>query len=56
MNDEEKFKEELTALTKKYGIVIWGCGCCGSPSLMDLEDGMEADSICDLRWLEDHYE
>lgn len=29
------FLEELTALSKKYGFYIGGCGCCGSPSLFD---------------------
>lgn len=28
---QEKFIAELTKLTKKYGIAIGGCGCCGSP-------------------------
>lgn len=28
------FLTELTALTKKHGIAIEGCGCCGSPSLV----------------------
>lgn len=31
----DKFLEELSALTKKYGIEIGGCGCCGSPYLVD---------------------
>ena len=33
-----KFLEELTELTKKYGIQINGCGCCGSPYLETLDD------------------
>lgn len=36
MNESEKvnaFLEELTALTKKYKIIVWGCGCCDSPCL-----------------------
>ncbi|MGN7135838.1 hypothetical protein [Streptomyces pseudogriseolus] len=27
------FLQELTDLTNKYGIVVEGCGCCGSPYL-----------------------
>lgn len=34
--DVAPFLLELTALTKKHGIEIWGCGCCGSPSLSRL--------------------
>ena len=30
---EEAFLLELTDLTRKYGIAIAGCGCCGSPYL-----------------------
>lgn len=35
----DKFLEELSALTKKYGFEIGGCGCCGSPYLTDLNEG-----------------
>jgi hypothetical protein len=27
----EAFLQELSQLTIKHGIVIGGCGCCGSP-------------------------
>lgn len=27
------FLDELAALTAKHGLVIEGCGCCGSPFL-----------------------
>lgn len=38
---QEQFLEELSELTRKHGIVIAGCGCCGSPSLSDLEEKMK---------------
>lgn len=45
----KEFLEELTNLTKKYGIVIEGCGCCGSPLLyFDAEiKGSEHYKICE---------
>lgn len=33
------FLEELSALTRKHRIEIGGCGCCGSPFLMEVNDG-----------------
>jgi hypothetical protein len=38
-----EFIRELEALTRKYGLVVAGCGCCDSPRL-------DSDSnIADLR-------
>lgn len=37
-DEETKFILELTELTRKYGISIGGCGCCGSPWLDHNED------------------
>lgn len=37
-NNKEKFLTELTELSKKHGIVIHGCGCCGSPWLDELKE------------------
>lgn len=34
----EAFRDDLTALTKKHGIVIGGCGCCGSPFMYPLSE------------------
>ncbi len=34
----EAFLEELSVLTRKHGIAIGGCGCCGSPYLSDLTE------------------
>ena len=33
------FVEELTELSRKHGIIICGCGCWGSPFLLDMEEG-----------------
>lgn len=30
----EKFLEELSELSVKHKVFIWGCGCCGSPNLL----------------------
>lgn len=31
------FLKELTALSLKHGLLIFGCGCCNSPSLSVLD-------------------
>lgn len=35
MNKLEEFLKELSELTIKYGFIIGGCGCCGSPYIFD---------------------
>jgi len=37
--DLNGFLDELTELSKKYQIVVDGCGCCGSPYLWHIEMG-----------------
>ena len=39
--DVNGFLAELSALTVKYGVEVGGCGCCGSPFLMDIETSAE---------------
>lgn len=41
MDKKEAFLNELNELSKKYGLFIGGCGCCGSPFVVD-EKGEEA--------------
>lgn len=40
----QSFLFELEQLTIKYGIAILGCGCCGSPYLIDVDYG--DDTYC----------
>lgn len=39
----QDFLKELTELTKKHGIYIGGCGCCGSPYLGPTDKTTECD-------------
>ncbi len=32
----EAFLKDLDSLTAKHGILIGGCGCCGSPFLLNV--------------------
>jgi hypothetical protein len=58
MNENEKaFLIELTALSKKHGIAVDGCGCCGSPFLNTIDSApdeagyaINPGELNDLRW------
>jgi len=40
------FLEDLTELSKKHKIYIAGCGCCGSPYIInDIRDGLSIDEL-----------
>lgn len=56
--DIEGFLEKLSELTLSYGIIIEGCGCCGSPYLIDITGDTEINGLQhdELSWIEDHYE
>lgn len=38
MPGADEFLKELADLTAKHGLVIGGCGCCGSPFLERTDD------------------
>lgn len=57
--DIEGFLKDLSALSLKYNIIIGGCGCCGSPYLVDRNSQIELNGkqCDDLAWTnDDHYE
>ena len=49
----DKFLEELSELSNKYGFVIGGCGCCGSPWVEEVDGDLYAD---ELRFMNGKYE
>lgn len=45
MTDYKAFLDDLAALTRKHRLIVAGCGCCGSPFLLepgDFTDGRPA--------------
>ena len=56
------FLLDLTELSKRHGLLIWGCGCCGSPVVEKVRnpdkhrDGHYETSYCghDLEWVDNH--
>lgn len=53
--DLQGFLTELGELSKKYGIIIGGCGCCGSPYL-DYYEGSTRYTASDLGYDNGRYE
>jgi Fe-S oxidoreductase len=47
--NEVKFLEEYKVLCLKYGIIVSGCGCCGSPFLSNANEGEILDNIKHLQ-------
>jgi hypothetical protein len=56
-----KFIRELNVLSEDYGLVIGGCGCCGSPRVAKMTDKQVSghyeydivdDGLVGLRWKE----
>lgn len=59
---EKAFLRELTALSREHGVIITGCGCCGSPSLEHMDcsnplSGYGEGRSSEIEWLEpgNHY-
>lgn len=58
LTDQQKtdFLTKLTELTRETGIVIHGCGCCGSPWVDSVEITSDQSGYvfnsgeCDLTW------
>lgn len=41
---EKEFIKDLTKLSRRYGVQIGGCGCCGSPFLGDIQKDQQGGS------------
>lgn len=50
----QEFISELDEISHKYDIRIWGCGCCGSPRLVDSFTGEPL--AVEIRWRVDTIE
>lgn len=46
----ESFLREYEALCLKHGLALCGCGCCGSPYLVNL-NGENTDEMNDIQCL-----
>jgi hypothetical protein len=47
MENQEEFLAELTELTLKYRIQVGGCGCCGSPYIVSIQEGTTGKYVAD---------
>lgn len=47
-----EFLEELTVLTRKYGVIISGCGDCESPWLEYRSSDYKAALQSQVKWIE----
>lgn len=54
---EREFLIGLEALTRKTGIRVFGCGCCGSPSLdtadITSEKSGYGQGFADVTWIDE---
>lgn len=40
---EQAFINDLIELSKKHKMIIGGCGCCGSPFLLEFDEEITAE-------------
>lgn len=49
--EHKAFLDDLAAVCEKHGMVIGGCGCCGSPWVCDAPDG-DGKLVAKFGWID----
>jgi hypothetical protein len=43
---KDGFLKDIIDVSKKHNIVLWGCGCCGGPTMVDHNNAEKRSNYC----------